>query len=145
MSNADPHIPGAKVVTLVHDRTQIDALEQELMDQIESHGFPTSSQFAIKLAFEEAVTNAFVHGNKGLHDADITVEFAVEPEQVLIGVQDRGPGYRPDDIPDPTLEENLHKPSGRGLMLIKTYMTRVWHNDAGNKLLMAYERPNVSS
>ena len=40
------------------------------------------------------------------------------------------------------MPENLAKPSGRGLMLIKSYMTDVWHNDAGNKLLMAYERPN---
>lgn len=140
MPDRDVHIPGATVTRLLHDRAQIDELEGRLFGEIEKTGFPTSSQFAIRLAFEEAITNAFLHGNEGLENADITVEYAVEPGRVRIAVEDRGPGYNPGDIPDPTLEENLHKPSGRGLMLIRSYMTDVWHNETGNRLIMSYER-----
>ncbi|MFT5423510.1 MAG: serine/threonine-protein kinase RsbW [Phycisphaerales bacterium] len=143
MSDRDVNIPGATITRLVHDRAQIDQLESRLFGEIEQLGFPTSSQFAIRLAFEEAITNAFVHGNGGQSGTDITVEYAVHAERVCIAVEDRGTGFNPGKIPDPTLEENLHKPSGRGLMLIRSYMTKVWHNDAGNRLLMCYERPNV--
>lgn len=142
MPDRDVNIPGATVTRLVHDRAQIDELENRLFGEIEERGFPTSSQFAIRLAFEEAITNAFVHGNDGLEGTDIIVEYAVEPDRVRIAVEDRGPGYDPGAIPDPTLEENLHKPSGRGLMLIRSYMTEVWHNEAGNRLMMTYERPS---
>lgn len=144
MSN-EQHIPGATVTRIERDRAQIEALEERLFAEIEESGFPTSSQFAIRLALEEAVTNAFVHGNKNAEGSDITVEYAVEPGRVCIAVEDRGKGFDPNGVPDPTLEENLHKPSGRGLMLIKSYMTRVWHNETGNKLMMCYERPDTAS
>ena len=142
MPDRESHIPGSTITHLVHDRAQIDALESQLFAEIERRGFSTSSQFAIRLAFEEAITNAFIHGNKGLADSDITVEYSVQAERVCIAIEDHGTGFDPADIPDPTLEENLHKPSGRGLMLIRSYMTKVWHNDRGNTLMMCYERVN---
>jgi serine/threonine-protein kinase RsbW len=44
-------------------------------------------------------------------------------------------------VPDPTLEENLERGSGRGLLLIRAYMSRVEYNDKGNRLSMTYTRP----
>ena len=52
-----------------------------------------------------------------------------------------GPGFKPDTIPDPTLDENLEIPSGRGLMLIRAYMTSVEFNEPGNRLTMVYRKP----
>jgi serine/threonine-protein kinase RsbW len=56
-------------------------------------------------------------------------------------VEDRGPGFDPSGVPDPTLDENLELPSGRGLMLIRAYMTRVAFSPTGNRVSMYYRRP----
>ena len=53
-----------------------------------------------------------------------------------IQVEDEGPGFDPGDVPDCTLEENLEKPSGRGLELMRNYMTQMEYNASGNRLVM---------
>ena len=52
-----------------------------------------------------------------------------------------GPGFDPDAIPDPTLDENLEIPSGRGLLLMRAYMRSVEFNAVGNVVQMVYRRP----
>jgi serine/threonine-protein kinase RsbW len=56
-------------------------------------------------------------------------------------VEDEGPGFDPATIPDPTEDENLEIPSGRGVMLIKAYMTEVEYVPPGNLLRMTYRKP----
>jgi hypothetical protein len=51
-------------------------------------------------------------------------------------VRDEGPGFDPRNLPDPTDLANLDKPSGRGLMLIRTFMDEVRHNEKGNEIRM---------
>ena len=72
----------------------------------------------------------------------ITVEYEVSPEVISIVVTDKGPGFAPEAVPDPTAEENLMKTSGRGLLLMRAYMTEVSHNEAGNQIRMRYVRPD---
>ncbi|MGH7133666.1 MAG: ATP-binding protein, partial [Phycisphaerales bacterium] len=52
-----------------------------------------------------------------------------------------GPGYKPEAVADPTLEENIELPSGRGLMLIRNFMSEVRHELDGRRLVMVYQRP----
>jgi len=144
MSQATPQ-PGDRgrvTVSLTEDRARIDEIEQEIVGSIEREGYPKASAFAVRLAFEEAVINAFKHGHKDLpDDTEITVEYEIGPDRVHLVVHDQGPGFRPEEIPDPTLEENLEAVSGRGIMLIKAYMTEVVHTDDGRRLEMRYDRP----
>ena len=51
-------------------------------------------------------------------------------------VRDEGPGFDPSILPDPTDPENLGKVSGRGLLLIRTFMDEVYHNERGNEIAM---------
>ncbi|MBX3365587.1 MAG: ATP-binding protein [Phycisphaeraceae bacterium] len=128
--------------TVTADRSAVAGLVSRIMDIVERFNYPKTSRFAIHLALEEAVSNAFRHGHKLLPpDAAVTVEAHVDARRVRIAVEDQGPGFTPDTIPDPTLDENLAKPDGRGLMLIRAYMTRVDFNPRGNRLEMTYERP----
>ncbi|MEL7474517.1 MAG: ATP-binding protein, partial [Planctomycetota bacterium] len=77
------------------------------------------------------------HGHKDLPDsATVGVEYRVTSDRVVLAVQDRGPGFTPGEVPDPTLDENLELPSGRGLMLMRAYMSDVRHNEAGNRVEM---------
>lgn len=129
-------------VDLVNDRSQIDAVRDHIVESVQRLGYPPASAFAIRLAFEEAVSNAFRHGHRSLPPATpVNVSFSIGPDRVEIAVHDRGPGFDPRAIPDPTSESNIELPSGRGIMLIRAYMSQVDFNAAGNQVRMVYRRP----
>lgn len=129
---------------LAHDSGEIHRFAGEVVDAAERAGYTKASRFAVRLAFEEAVSNAFKHGHAGLdRTATVAVEAEVTPESIRMVIEDRGPGFDPGAIADPTLDENLDKPSGRGLMLIRAYMTRVAFNPLGNRIEMLYLRPEL--
>ncbi len=126
------------------DRAAIAQVTGRIMSLVEQFDYSKASRFAIHLALEEAVSNAFRHGHRSLPpDVPVTIEARVDSDRVRIAVEDQGPGFTPDVIPDPTLDENLSKPDGRGLMLIRAYMTHVDFNDRGNRLEMTYEKPRT--
>jgi serine/threonine-protein kinase RsbW len=126
---------------LANRREDIDRVEKLVLGALSSAGFGEASCFAVRLALEEAVANAFKHGHKGLA-ANLTIKlsYRLSEEQVQIDVVDQGPGFNPADVPDPTLEENLEKPSGRGLLLMRAYMTSIEHLGRGNHLRMVFRR-----
>jgi len=83
------------------------------------------------MAVREAITNAVVHGNK--LDAAKVVELRLRntPEAFEITVHDQGTGFNPNDVPDPTKEENILKTSGRGIFFMRNFMDEVdWSVDA---------------
>jgi len=142
MSDPQTHIEGAIGIDLVHDRPRISALIDRILARAEDEGFGASSLFAIRLAIEEAVTNAFEHGHAGLDPTTpIHIDYAVSSDQIEIAIEDQGSGFSPGSLPDPTLQENLAKPSGRGVMLMRAYMTDVQFNPAGNRVKLRYVRP----
>lgn len=142
MSDPRTHIEGATAIDLMHDRNQISTLIGQILGLAESQDYGTSALFAIRLAIEEAITNAFEHGHEGLDPSTtIHVEFAVSSTKIEIAIEDQGPGFLPTSLPDPTLQENLSKPSGRGVMLMQAYMTDVHFNETGNRVKLRYIRP----
>ena len=109
---------------------------ESVIDAMGSAGYEQSTCFAVRLALDEALANAIRHGNGGDSSKTVTVEYDVDDERVSISITDQGPGFDPTDVPDPTLDENLERPCGRGVMLIKAYMTEVSYNDSGNCVTM---------
>jgi serine/threonine-protein kinase RsbW len=132
-------------VALRNDRAEIDALCRRVLAAAEGFGYLPPAVFAIRLALEEAISNAFLHGHRDRPADPIEVSFRVSAGRVRMVVVDRGPGFRPADVPDPTLDENLLKPSGRGLMLMRAFMTRVAHDRSGRRVTMVYERARGGS
>ena len=127
---------------VTNDRERIDRLWLSIEMAMQEQGYPKAATFAVRLALEEAMTNAFRHGLKDLpDDTPITIEYAVDKDRVRIAVEDPGPGFDPSDVPDPTAEENLTRPGGRGLLLIRSYMTQADFKNQGRRLEMVYERP----
>ena len=88
-------------------------------------GVSDDAAFGIDMAVREAVTNAVLHGNR--QDENKTVEIVLKssPDAVEISVHDQGPGFNPEDVPDPTDSENLLKTSGRGIFFMRTFMDEV--------------------
>ena len=133
-------------VSVANNRDEIDRTASAILVRLENLGYSKASIFAIKLAFEEAITNAFKHGHAGVEgDPPVTVEYHIDEHAVTIAIEDRGPGFTVTDVPDPTLDENLTIPSGRGLMLIRSYMTEVRHNASGNRVEMVYRKPETAN
>jgi serine/threonine-protein kinase RsbW len=92
--------------------------------------------FAVRLALEEAMVNAIKHGHQGDPEKRVLVKFCVKPEKVLVLVKDQGAGFDPASVPDPCDPENLTRPTGRGLLLMQSYMNWLRHNIRGNCVTM---------
>lgn len=125
-------------------RPEIDRAQEQVLATLERLGYPDAARFAVRLAMEEALTNAFHHGHKGLPpDETVRMEYRATPDQIEIIVEDKGPGFNPNDVPDPTRDENLEIPTGRGLLLMRAYMAEVEYLGRGNRVRMVYRVPSA--
>jgi serine/threonine-protein kinase RsbW len=112
----------------------------QVMEQLETAEWSTKEKFAIEMVLEEALVNAVEHGNK--FDPDKKVHFVCNLNDNLISVriEDEGPGFDPDEVPDPTDAEHIMEATGRGVLLIRSYATRVKWNEKGTVLEFEKER-----
>lgn len=79
----------------------------------------------------EAIANAITHGNKGDVRKKIKIGIVVHQNILNIEIQDQGRGFDVSTLPDPLSPENMLKPSGRGIFLIKSFMDSVSFDFAG--------------
>ena len=115
-------------------------VQDEIIQQVEAHDYNTSCTFAIRLALEEALSNAIKHGCKMDPQKEVTLDCSISDEVIEINIQDQGPGFNPEIVPDPTVEENLEIPSGRGLVLMRSFMTDVEIQPPGNRVRLRYKK-----
>jgi serine/threonine-protein kinase RsbW len=108
----------------------------EIIEQLQQLEWSQRDVFGVHLALEEAVVNAIKHGNNEDPEKKVTVLCKLSPRRCWVLVEDEGPGFNPAAVPDCTLDENLDKPSGRGLKLMKNFMTMIEYNDCGNRVVM---------
>jgi serine/threonine-protein kinase RsbW len=95
-------------------------------------GYTEDDVFAVCLGLNEALLNAIQHGNGADPAKRVRVSYHVTAERLLAEVEDEGPGFDPDAVPDPRAPENLERLGGRGLLLMRTYLTWVRYNPQGN-------------
>ena len=88
-------------------------------------GISEDAAFGIDMAVREAVTNAVFHGNRQDETKTVDVTLKSSPDAVEISVHDQGPGFNPEEVPDPTAEENILKASGRGIFFMRSFMDEV--------------------
>jgi serine/threonine-protein kinase RsbW len=118
------------------DPSQQREIQKRILDAVEAAGFSQDNLFAVKISLEEALINAIKHGNKLDPHKKVHVEASVTPKETEIIVEDEGPGFNRAHVPDPTAEENLLKCSGRGILLMETYMDRVEYSKSGRRVRM---------
>ena len=120
-----------------------------------------SERLRMSVALDEALLNAFYHGNLEMcsslreddcrayyqqarercrddryRDRRIYVDATLNPDECVYVVRDDGDGFDRSNLPDPTDPTNLERPSGRGLLLMRTFMDEVRFNEAGNEVTM---------
>ena len=107
-----------------------------ILVELEANDFSKEDVFAAHLAAGEAFLNAVRHGNKMDPTKEIKIDYLVSMDKIEISVMDEGDGFDPEAVPDPRCDENLYKPNGRGLFLIRSYMDEVEFNERGNLIRM---------
>jgi serine/threonine-protein kinase RsbW len=119
-------------VVLRHgDTPALKGFEATIFEGLKAAGFDEGEIFAIRLAMEEAIANGFRHGNEGDPAKSVTVAYGIDGTGMTLAVEDQGTGFDPTAVPDP---------SGRGLMLMRAYMTEVLVIPPGNRIEMRFDR-----
>jgi len=86
----------------------------------------------------ESVNNAITHGNKFAPDKFVNVSLKCEDDKFTIIVEDEGCGFSPENVPDPTLPENIEKLTGRGLFLMTKLADEIEFNEKGNLVTLVF-------
>ncbi|MEN6452601.1 MAG: ATP-binding protein [Thermoguttaceae bacterium] len=115
-------------------------LLDDLLCQLKTLQWSPRDIFGVHLAVDEALVNAIRHGNAD--DATKHVQFTARvcPTKVLVEIVDEGPGFNPDRLPDPTSPGRLGCPGGRGVLLMRAFMSHVEFRDRGNRVVLEKER-----
>ena len=120
-------------------------IQERIINVLESQSYSDHDLFGVRLALEEALVNAIKHGNGMDPDKQVHVECQFEVDRVRIVIEDEGDGFDVEAVPDPTADENLDKPGGRGIMLMRSFMTTIEYNDSGNRLMLEKVRAGSGS
>jgi len=123
-------------LSIASDLAQVGEVRRRVLEEVARKGYSSSAAFAIRLALEEGLNNAVLHGNGRDPNKHVEIAYDVDPKQVRITIRDEGEGFDPEAVPDPRADENLEKPCGRGLMLMRAYMDEVRFNRRGNQVRM---------
>ncbi len=100
--------------------------------------------FGVHMAVEEALVNAIQHGNQEDPAKRVRVRFYASDCKLRIEITDEGPGFIPTAVADPTTEEFIEKPHGRGLLLMRSYMNKVQYVGCGNQVVMEKRRNHAA-
>ncbi len=148
---------------LTNDPALVAPLVGYFLTNLERVGFGDEVvRTQVGIALMEAISNAMIHGNLEVeselraHQPDafdrlvnrrrmqlpyskrrVTCTAKQSPQDVEFTIQDEGPGFKHFSLPDPTAPENLLRASGRGVMLIRTFMDVVKYNGKGNQMIMS--------
>ena len=116
--------------------TEVEGLINELCEEF---GVEETHYGEILIAMTEAVNNAVVHGNKLDTSKVVDIEVRTEGPILEFRVADQGPGFDFDNIPDPTAPENLEKPNGRGVFLMRQLADTCEFEELGRVAILRFE------
>lgn len=124
-------------LTVASNLEEVRRVQDQIEAALQANRFGESDQFAVKLAVEEALVNAIKHGNQLDPAKQVLVRYVVDEEKFHIHIIDEGAGFNPEELPDPTADDFLERPCGRGVLLIKSFMTSVDFLGRGNEVVMS--------
>lgn len=144
-----------------NDTKFVPALVEQLLDAVGVVCTDSAARMKMGIALEEALLNAMIHGNLEVSselrhrdddsfqtliaarqrnplygDRKVTVGVDVSSERVQFTIADEGPGFNVEGLPDPTREDRIVVPTGRGIMMMRTLMDDVSYNSEGNKVTL---------
>lgn len=103
----------------------VDVAEAEIVKAAAAAGFGEDEQHDIGMAVRECMVNAVVHGNRYNKNKHVHVDVTKSESGFTIRIADEGEGFEEQGVPDPLHETNVLRNSGRGLFLMRAFMTDV--------------------
>lgn len=91
-----------------------------------------TKQNNLTLSAAEAVSNCMVHGNKLDKNKIVKIEVVISGNKIEVKFTDQGEGFNPQTVPDPTAPENILKDSGRGIHIMKSFLSDLRYNFTPN-------------
>jgi serine/threonine-protein kinase RsbW len=134
---SDPGSVAFTDVTIPSDTGEARKVQEDIESQLMARQVGDKEIFSVRLALEEALVNAIKHGNQMDRSKKVQISYRFVADRFEVRITDEGGGFDPNDVPDPTAVENLERPCGRGLMLMRHYMSEVAYNSRGNSVCMA--------
>ncbi len=131
-------------VTITSDLAEARRIQDLIEEALQASAYSEHDIFSIKLALEEALVNAIKHGNQMDPDKRVFVTYRVTRQRFEVRITDEGQGFNPADVPDPTDPDNIERACGRGLLLMRGFMTEVEYHGRGNVVSMAKTRDEPS-
>jgi len=127
-----------KHIVIGSKHISIRAAERQLKTILDGLHLADTQEHNILVATSEALNNAVAHGNKNDPDKEVSLDVQYRNSSVTIEVLDQGRGFNLSRLPDPLLPENLLKPSGRGIHIMKSLMDSVAFDftPAGTKIIL---------
>jgi len=125
---------GKSSLKIPSDVKYVREVSSGILKWLEPWKLDDSALFDIRLCVEEVVRNAIKHGNNDDKSLKVLVNYWLEGARLIIEVEDEGKGFDLGKVPDPTIEENIMKGSGRGIYIVRRLMDEMEFNDKGNKV-----------
>jgi|JI10StandDraft_1071094.scaffolds.fasta_scaffold1459002_2 serine/threonine-protein kinase RsbW len=122
--------------------SSISLLEPYVQRVVSHYHFCDEAKGKLLVVLTEAVTNAIVHGNASVEDKTVKVKLVDNSGDIRFIVEDEGCGFDPEQVPDPTMPENLLKPGGRGVFLIRELSDGVCYHKQGRQVEITFEVSN---
>jgi serine/threonine-protein kinase RsbW len=114
---------------------------EQLIDELkEKHQIPEELYGNLLVATTEAVNNAIKHGNQMQKERMIDLHFELSDAEYSVIVKDQGAGFDYENVPDPTLPENIEKPYGRGIFIMKNLSDEVDFEENGRLVKLKFNR-----
>ncbi len=121
-------------VTIPSETARGQEVQERIVALMEKYEFTKRDVFSTRLALEEGIINAIKHGNRMDAAKTVKIQWGISSELVKVVISDEGEGFVPEEVPDPTADENLERPCGRGIMLMRAFMDTLVYNEVGNVL-----------
>jgi serine/threonine-protein kinase RsbW len=130
--------PAGEMVQAVipSDLTEAQRILENIAGLLQANGYDKVDRFAIHLAVDEALVNAIKHGNQMDRAKRVLIDYRVTEERFVITIEDEGSGFDPDELADPRTIEQMQRPCGRGVFLMRHYMSTVVFHPPGRKVTL---------
>lgn len=132
-----------KELTFASTTDNISIVEKLVDELVEKYSIKEDFYGNILIALTEAVNNAIVHGNKLDEDKNVHVRVSNEEAVLRFHIEDEGPGFDYDNLPDPTAPENIEKPNGRGVFLMRNLADRCEFHEDGKIVELEFDAIGV--
>lgn len=112
---------------------------ENTVDEITNEiGISYNNYGKILISLLEAVNNAIVHGNNSSPEKFVDISITFKKSRLSIKVKDEGAGFTPENVPDPTIPENIEEADGRGVFIMSKLADEIKYSRKGNSVTMIF-------